>query len=310
MRDVRTIFMGTPEFAGAILNELIDEGLNVVAVVAQPDKLTGRRQVLTYPYTKQIALEHDIEVIQPVKIRQDYQRILDLKPDLIVTCAYGQIIPKAILDAPELGCINVHASLLPALRGGAPIQHAIIDGYKTTGITIMEMDVGMDSGNIISQQEITISHQDTYGTLHDRLMEVAVDLLRRTMPSILEGNHASVRQDPDLVTFGYNISREEEKISFDKSYEEVYNQIRGLIPVPCSYFILDDKKVKVWEVSTSDLTSDQPDGYLSYIGNDLGVTVKGRILLLKQLQLEGKQKMAVRDIKNGAGRNWEGKTAR
>ncbi len=309
MKDTRVIFMGTPDFGKAILQELLDEGLNVVAVVCQPDKLVGRRQVLTFPVVKQLALEHGIEVLQPVKIREDYQRIIDLKPDLIITCAYGQIIPKAILDAPALGCINVHASLLPALRGGAPIQHAIIDGYDETGITIMEMDVRMDSGNIISQASCTIENDDTYGSLHDRLIEVAVKLLRETMDSILAGNHASIPQDEEKVTFGYNISKEEEKIDLNRGYRNVYNQIRGLIPVPCSYMLVDGKKVKIWQVSESDLASEHENGYLSYINDQLAVAVDGRLLLISQLQLEGKQKMSVKDFRNGAGRNWEGKIA-
>ena len=309
MEKTRVIFMGTPEFGRAILQELLDEQLNVVAVVCQPDKLVGRKQILTFPVVKQLAVERGIEVIQPLRIREDYQRILDLKPDLIVTCAYGQIIPKVLLDAPPLGCINVHASLLPALRGGAPIQHAIIDGYDKTGITIMEMDVRMDSGNIISQAECEIRNDDTYGSLHDRLIETAVKLLRETMGSILAGSHPSVPQQEELVTFGYNISKEEEKLDLSRGYRGVYNQIRGLIPSPCSYFTVDGKKVKIWEAQESDLTVERPDGYLCYADDALGLTVEKRLILIRQLQPEGKQKMSARDFRNGAGRNWEGKTA-
>ena len=168
MKDLNVVFMGTPDFAVPILEALI-ENTNVVLVVSQPDKLIGRKQILTPTPIKSIAVKHDIEVFQPINIRQDYQKIIDIKPDIIVTCAYGQIIPKTLLDNPRLGCINVHASLLPKLRGGAPIHKAIIDGYKKTGITIMYMDEKMDSGDIISTATYEIQDTDNVGILHDKL---------------------------------------------------------------------------------------------------------------------------------------------
>ncbi len=298
--------MGTPEFGQAILQELIEEGLNVVGVVCQPDKLVGRKQILTYPVVKQEAIRHDIPVLQPEKIRTDYQGVLDLEPDLIVTCAYGQIIPREILDYPRLGCINVHASLLPHLRGGAPIQHAIIDGYAKTGITIMEMSVKMDAGNIISQAECAIERNDTYGTLHDKLIPIARKLLRETMPQILAGNHPSIEQDQNAVTFGYNISKEEERVDLSRPYEAVYNQIRGLIPVPCSYILVQGKKVKLWKISETDVRCEEETGTLINVEKDLGLVVEGRVIRIEELQLEGKQKMNARDFRNGAGRNWAG----
>lgn len=309
MNSARIVFMGTPEFGCAILEELINENLNVVGVVCQPDKLVGRKQILTFPVVKQKAIEHGIPVLQPLKIRNDYQGVLDLEPDLIVTCAYGQIIPKELLDYPRLGCINVHASLLPALRGGAPIQHAIIDGYDKTGITIMEMSVKMDAGNIISQAECEITEDDTYGSLHDKLIPIATKLLRETMPSILAANHASIEQNEQEVTFGYNISKEEEHVDLTKSYDQVYDQIRGLIPVPCSYVMVDGKKVKLWSVSKTELTGSEENGTIVNVEKDLGIVFDNRIIRIMELQLEGKQKMNARDFRNGAGRNWEGKKA-
>ncbi|MBQ1522140.1 MAG: methionyl-tRNA formyltransferase, partial [Erysipelotrichaceae bacterium] len=192
MKDPRIVFMGTPEFGGAILRELLEEGRNVVGVVCQPDKLVGRKQILTFPPVKNIALEAGLPVVQPIKIRNDYQGVIDLEPDLIVTCAYGQIIPTALLEYPKLGCINVHTSLLPKLRGGAPIQHAIIDGYDVTGVTVMEMSARMDAGNIISQQTCPIEITDTYGSLHDRLMVIARELLRNTIDSVIDGSYQSI----------------------------------------------------------------------------------------------------------------------
>lgn len=309
MKDPRIVFMGTPEFGGAILRELLEEGRNVVGVVCQPDKLVGRKQILTFPPVKNIALEAGLPVVQPIKIRNDYQGVIDLEPDLIVTCAYGQIIPTALLEYPKLGCINVHTSLLPKLRGGAPIQHAIIDGYDVTGVTVMEMSARMDAGNIISQQTCPIEITDTYGSLHDRLMVIARELLRNTIDSVIDGSYQSIPQNEEEVTFAWNISKEEEKIDFTRGYKGVYDQIRGLIPVPCAYFLVDGKKVKIWAVEMCDEQTEQETGSLFYHQNKLAVAVDNRVLLVSELQLEGKQKMGIKEFKNGAGRNWEGKKA-
>ncbi len=310
MSEVRVIFMGTPVFGRAILQELIDESLNVVAVVTQPDKLVGRKQVLTFSPVKQLALEHDIPVIQPNKIRNEYEEVLSYDPDIIITCAYGQFIPDAILDYPALGCINVHASLLPSLRGGAPIQHAIIDGYTETGITIMEMVSKMDAGDIISQASCAIEEEDTYGSLHDKLIEVAVKLLRETMASIVDHSYSPIKQEEDKVTFGYNITKEEEHVDFSKSYRQVYDQMRGLIPQPCSYFMVDGKKYKVWDVKTTQERFEAVNGTIIFYNSGLGIVVDDRILEIKSLQPEGKQAMASSAFRNGAGRNWEGKVAK
>ena len=176
---MRIVFMGTPDFAVNVLQGLIDN-YEVVGVVTQPDRQVGRKQELVFSPIKKLALNYNIPVLQPEKIRVDYKEVLDLKPDIIITCAYGQIIPKEILDYPKLGCINVHASLLPKLRGGAPIHKAIIDGYKETGITIMYMDVKMDNGDIISQSKTDILDTDNLESLHDRLSIMGRDLLLET----------------------------------------------------------------------------------------------------------------------------------
>lgn len=310
MEKVKIVFMGTPVFGKEILRCLVENGYNVTAAVTQPDKLVGRKQILTYCEVKQYALEHDIQVIQPVKIRHEYEEVLALEPDLIITCAYGQIIPEIILNAPRLGCINVHASLLPALRGGAPIQHSIIDGYDRTGVTIMEMAKGMDSGNIISQSECEIDINDTYGMLHDRLIEIGQKLLLETLPSVIDRSYTSTVQNEEEVTFGYNISKEEEHIDFSRGYMGVYNQIRGLIPNPCAYGLIDEKKLKIWKVSLTEETSDKEDGSLFYLNKSLALVVENRVMLIDEVQPEGKNRMPVRDYKNGAGRDIEGKIMR
>ncbi len=298
--------MGTPVFGKEILRCLVENEYNVVGVVCQPDKLVGRKQILTFPEVKQYALEQNLEVFQPVKIRNDYQTVLDWQPDLIVTCAYGQIIPTALLEAPALGCINVHASLLPKLRGGAPIQHSIIDGLDKTGVTIMEMAKKMDAGDIISQGEIEIDDSDNYGRLHDKLIPLAWQLLLDTLPSIMDKSYQAIAQNEEEVTFGYNISKEEEHLDLTRGYRGVYNQIRGLSPNPCCYGIVNGKKVKFVEVGLTEQTADEEDGTIIFVGKELGLVVEKQVILIHKLQLEGKSVMSSKDFRNGSGRNWDG----
>ena len=208
MKDLRVIFMGTPEFSLNVLKMLI-ENTNVIAVVTQPDKIVGRNREKSFTPIKKLAIDNNIPVFQPEKIRKEYDEIIKLKPDLIVTCAYGQIIPEIILNLPRLGCINVHASLLPKLRGGSPLHHAIIDGYDKTGVTIMYMDKGMDTGDIITQSEIDILKTDTVGTIHDKLSILGSELLLKTLPSIIVGNNPRIKQDDTMATYCHNITHSE-----------------------------------------------------------------------------------------------------
>ncbi|MGN1399334.1 MAG: methionyl-tRNA formyltransferase [Erysipelotrichaceae bacterium] len=301
---MRIVFMGTPVFGKEILRCLHENGYNVVLAVCQPDKYVGRKHVLTACEVKQYCLENGIEVFQPLKIKEDYQKVLDVDPDLIITCAYGQIIPKELLH--KCLCINVHASLLPKLRGGAPIQHAIIDGYQTTGVTIMEMVSKMDAGDIISQSALEIDARDTYSSLHDKLIKLATALLLDTMETIIAHNYQAIKQNEAEVTFGYNISQQQEHIDFTKSYVEVYNQIRGLADNPYAYGIVLDKKVKLCQVAMSDITSDNENGTIVFVDKTLGVVVDKRVIVIEKLQLEGKSITSGKDFRNGAGRNWQG----
>ena len=307
MNDVRIIFMGTPIFGKEILRCLVENDYNVIAAVSQPDKKVGRKQIITSCPVKQYAIEHNIKVIQPIRIREDYQSVLDLEPDLIVTCAYGQIIPDQILKAPRLGCINVHASLLPKLRGGAPIQRSIMNGYEKTGITIMEMVSRMDAGDIISQKEIAIDIEDSYSSLHDRLIEVATSLLLDTLPSIIAESYTTVNQNEAEVTYGFNISKAEEHLDLTKSYLQVYNQIRGLSDDPCCYGIVAGKKVKLHTVRMTDIYHKRENGTIVFEDKGLGIIIDNRLLLIEKLQLEGKTLCQAADVRNGAARNWEGK---
>lgn len=245
MRE-RIVFMGTASFSLAVLKMLIEEDYNIVGVVTQPDRYVGRKKVLTMPDVKVEALKYDIPVIQPARIKEDYQAVADLKPDLIITAAYGQIVPQAVLDIPRLGCINVHASLLPLYRGGAPVHQAIIDGQEKTGVTIMYMVKKMDAGDMIAQKETPILEEDTVGILYDRLSDLGAKLLKETLPDILKGTNQRIPQDENLVTYAPTLSREDERLDWNMSARQVYNKVRGTNPWPGSYTTYQGKTVKIW----------------------------------------------------------------
>lgn len=299
---LKIVFMGTPDFAVPILEGLI-KNYEVVLVVSQPDKKVGRKQILTPTPVKSKALEYGIEVFQPVNIKDNYQKIIEVKPDIIITCAYGQIIPKTLLDYPEYGCINVHASLLPKLRGGAPIHKAIIDGYDKTGITIMYMDVKMDSGDIISQEETKILDTDNLEVLHDRLSLMGVSLLLKTLPSILNKTNKRVKQNLDEVTFAYNIKREEEHIDFNKTSREIFNLIRGLNPIPAANFILDDEEFKVYNSRIGTSKNEIPGKIINIYKDGIGVSTLDGELVLTEIKPAGKKRMLVKDYLNGVDKN-------
>lgn len=300
----RIIFMGTPVFACSILKQLLIDEYDVIAVVSQPDKKVGRKQEIQMTPVKTLALENNIPVYQPVNIRNEYEMLVDLKPDMIVTCAYGQFIPKALLDCATFGCVNVHASLLPKLRGGAPIHKAIINGDSESGVTIMRMVEKMDAGAMISQSVVKIEDNDTMGSLHDKLMVCGAKLLSETLPLIFEGKHTETPQNEDEVTYAWNISKEEELIDFSKSIEEVYNQIRGLIPAPVAYTFVQGKKLKVYAVSLKYEKHDFKDGEIvGLIDNGVAIAHSTGYLLFNEVQLEGKKKVSAKEFMNGAGRN-------
>lgn len=300
MEKIKVIFMGTPEFSVPVLEGLI-ENYQVVGVVSQPDRKVGRKQEIKFSPVKEVAIKYDIPVFQPEKIRSNYADILALEPDIIVTCAYGQIIPKAILDYPKYGCINVHASLLPKLRGGAPIHHAIMDGYHKTGITIMYMDEAMDSGDIISQRETEITDYDTMERLHDRLSVMGKELLLDTLPSIIDGTAKRVAQKDDEVTYAYNIKREEEYLDFSKTSLELFNQIRGLSPFPGSSCVIDDKEFKVYmaRIEKIDTSKSVPGQILHIYKDGIGIATGDYELVLLDIKPFGKKRMLASSFVNG-----------
>ena len=300
MNKIKVVFMGTPDFAVPILEGLI-ENYEVVGVVSQPDKRVGRKQELVNTPIKEVALKHNILVFQPEKIKEDYEDILKLNPDIIVTCAYGQIIPSAILDYPRLGCINVHASLLPKLRGGAPIHKAIIDGYSKTGITIMYMDKKMDNGDIISTSETEILDSDNLESLHDRLSIMGRDLLLQTMPSIINGTNKRIKQNEEEVTYAYNIKREEEHIDLSKTRREVFNQIRGLSPVPGANLLVDGDEFKIYraEISERKFTNKEIGEVTGLYKEGIGVMTQDGEIILTDIKPFGKKRMSASSYING-----------
>ena len=300
MKDLKVIFMGTPDFCVPLLEALIDN-YNVIAVVTQPDKEVGRKHEIVYSPIKKKALEYSIKVLQPVKIRVEYEEIVNLNPDIIITCAYGQIVPEVILNCPKYGCINVHASLLPKLRGGAPIHKAIIYGYEKTGITIMYMNKGMDTGDMISKVEVKIEDSDTAESLHDKLQSASVPLLLKTLPLIVNGINKREKQNESDATYAYNVSREEEHVNFNKTSKEVFNQIRGLNSWPGAYATLDDKNIKLWSSKIGNKAYDVTPGTIVNLDkNGMEVVTKDGSILITELQVPGKKKTFIKDFVNGA----------
>ena len=289
--------MGTPDFAVPILETLI-QNTNVVLVVSQPDKKVGRKQILTKTPIHEVADKYGISVFQPEKIKNDYERILEVKPDIIITCAYGQIIPKVLLDLPRLGCINVHASLLPYLRGGAPLHHAIIDGYKKTGVTIMYMDEAMDTGDIISTVTYEIKDTDNVGIIHDNLREMGALLLMRTLPSIIDGTNKRIKQDNAKATYAYNISRSDEHLDFTQEGIIVDRKVRGLNPWPLANTYFDDEEIKI--ISGYFVEGKSKPNTINVVTKDsLGIGCRNGIYYVTSIKPSGKKIMDIKSYLNG-----------
>ncbi len=299
--------MGTPDFAVPVLERLIAEGYQIDLVVTQPDRPKGRKKVLTPPPVKIAAEKHSIPVFQPEKIKDDYEEIKKRNPELIVTAAFGQLLPKGLLDIPSHGCINVHASLLPNLRGGAPIHYSLLKGYKKTGISIMYMAEKLDAGDVISQQEITIEDTDDVGSLHDKLSVIGADLLIETIPSILSGTAKATSQDEQLATFAPNIRREQEQIEWDRPVQEVYNQIRGLHPWPVAFTTWQGNVFKVYQASKTNHSTTAHPGTVVEIKEDGLIVATGdsQTVKLTTVQPAGKKKMSVSDFVRGIGSKME-----
>ncbi len=299
MKDMRIVFMGTPDFAAAILQRLIDTGRNVVGVFSQPDKPVGRKQIITPTATKVIAMEHNIPVFQPAKLRdgEALKIMQELKPDITVVAAYGKILPKDILDVAPLGNVNVHGSLLPKYRGSAPIQWSVINGDKVTGITTMYMAEGMDTGDMIMKFELPIGEDETAGELFDRMAELGAESIEKTLELFDKGEVKGEPQIEEEATYAPMLKKEMGEIDFSKTAEEIHNLVRGLNPWPMAYTFLDGKSIKIHEAKAI-------EGFLGEEGNLLDekrfvVGTKNGAIELITVQPEGKNKMSGADFIRG-----------
>ena len=302
---MKIVFMGTPDFAAGALRALLDAGYEVTAVVTQPDKPKGRSKALQFPPVKECALEHGIPVLQPTRIKTP-EAIAELKKyeaDIYVVAAFGQILSREILDLPKYGCLNIHASLLPKYRGASPIQHVIIDGEKETGVTIMQMDEGLDTGDMLYKKSIEISEEDTFETLHDKLMELGGQAIVEALPLLEQGKLEPVPQKDEESCYASLIKKSMGELDFCKSAAELNRLIRGMNPWPSAYTFYKGKQLKIWKAVVGDDEAPLQGGTVALPGEIIGVTRdsiqvacgKG-VLAIKELQLEGKKRMTTHDF--------------
>ena len=306
MENKHVIFMGTPKIAATVLQSLLECDVVVDLVVTQPDKKIGRKQIVSYTPVKELALEHGIEVFQPVRIKQEYEFLYKYKPDLIVTCAYGQIVPKQVLDLPKQGCVNLHGSLLPSYRGGAPIQRAIWDGLTVSGMTLMKMDVKMDAGAIYKQLEIPILPEDNMTSMFDKMGVGAGELLKANIESLLDGSAKFVEQDEAQVTYAPIITKEEEHLDLTQDDAHIFNQIRALSFQPGAYVLVKNKKMKILQACYE--TKEVKElGLLEAVGKkNMDLHLHKGVLHIESCQMEGKPVMNIKDFMNGQGRSLNG----
>jgi len=292
------VFMGTPEFACPIL-EMLHQHHNILLVVTQPDKPVGRKKILTPSPIKSLATQLGLNIFQPEKLKEDYLKILALSPDLVITAAYGQMLPKELLE--QVVAINVHGSLLPEYRGGAPIQYALFDGKKETGVTIMYMAFKMDSGEIIKQASIPIDGEDNYQTLSHKLSLLGAKLLKEVLDAYALGKIESRPQDPSQVTFAYTLKYQDEKLSFDWPTEKIINKIRGLSPEPGAYSIFHGQTIKFYHARKSDIMIDSSimPGTILKVKKELLIKTWDGVVEILELLVPGKKKMTVKDFLNG-----------
>ena len=293
---MKVVYMGTPDFAVPPLRALVKAGYEVVGVVTQPDKPKGRSKTLLPPPVKEEALKYNIPVYQPLKVREPefMETLKNLAPDVIVVAAFGQIIPKAILDLPEFGCLNIHASLLPKYRGAAPIQQAVINGDKEAGVTIMKMGTGLDTGDMISRASVLLAEDETGGSLFDRLSELGAELLVKTLPSVFDGTAVYEPQPEESPTpYAGMITKQMGLLDFQKDAETLERLIRGLNSWPSAYTYLNGKTLKIWKaaVEKSGSEPENPGTIIKADKDGIHVVCGQDILILQEVQLEGKKRM-------------------
>ncbi len=308
---MRVIYMGTPDFAVSVLEAIIEKGHEVIAVLTQADKPKGRGKEIQYTPVKEAALKHNIPVYQPLKVRGDKEledELRSLNPDIIVVAAYGQILPKPILEMAKYGCVNVHASLLPKYRGAAPIQWSIIDGESVTGVTTMMMNEGLDTGDMLDKAEVKIEDDETGGSLHDKLAEAGGKLVIETMEKLENGTATRTKQDDSVSTYAKMLNKSLGDIDFTKPAVQIERLVRGLNPWPSAYTFLGGKTLKVWKSYVMSDTN-EIDGYnnleagqIAMIGKDyIGIKTGEGMLCITELQMEGKKRMDTKSFLAGMG---------
>lgn len=298
--EIRTVFMGTPEFALPTLQGLIDAGVDLIGIYTQPDRPKGRGKQLAVPPVKELALNHGIPVFQPVKLRapEAAADLEDLAPDLIVVVAYGQILPKRVLDIPRLGCINVHASLLPKYRGAAPINKAIMEGETETGITTMLMDEGLDTGDMLVKRQLAIGPDETAGELHDRLAQLGRETMEETLRQLCAGELAPEQQDESRTSYAPMLKKEDGRIDWSRPARELHNLVRGLDPWPGAYTTLNSQLLKVARTRVE--PGDGPPGTVTAAEADgVRVACGEGLLVLGELQLAGRKRLSAADFLRG-----------
>ncbi|MCH1961012.1 MULTISPECIES: methionyl-tRNA formyltransferase [Romboutsia] len=299
---MRIVFMGTPEIALGCLQKIIDEKHEVIGVITQPDKPQNRGKKLGMPPVKELALKYDIPVYQPLKARdEEFVNVLkELNPDVIVVVAYGQILPKSILDIPKFGCINVHVSLLPKYRGAAPINWVIINGEEKTGVTTMYMDEGLDTGDMILQKEFALDNEITAGELHDKMMVVGAETLKETLDLIEKGCAPRTKQNHDEFSYAPMMDKSLGNIDFNKSAKDIHNLVRGVNPWPSAYTTYDGKTMKVWKTKVLNEESQKAPGTILSVDKDgIKVSTLDKVILLEEIQMPGKKRVLVSEYIKG-----------
>jgi methionyl-tRNA formyltransferase len=300
MSPLRLVFMGTPEFACPTLQRLIDRGEEILAAVTQPDRPKGRGQQLAPPPVKSLADAHGIPVLQPAKVRapEFIELVQGLKPDLIVVVAFGQILPKALLDIPRFGCINVHASLLPRYRGAAPINWCIINGETETGVTTMQMDVGLDTGDMLVKKATLIDPEEDASSLHDRLAIIGAEALAETVDLLRAGKLTPEKQDDTRSCYAPMLKKDDGLIAWEKSPQAIRNLVRGLTPWPGAFTFLDRSSLKICRVRTAD-GSGEPGTVLTAGKDGIEVACSGGSIIIQELQLEGRKRLSATEFLAG-----------
>lgn len=303
MSKTRVVFMGTPDFAVSCLEMIIAEKYEVAAVVTQPDRPRGRGQKLQPSPVKEVALTHHIPVLQPQKIKEAnfINELTDLRPDIIIVVAFGQFLPKSILELPPLGCINVHASLLPKYRGAAPIHWAVLNGENSTGVTTMFMDIGMDTGDMIIKKEIHIEKNDNTGKIHDQLKTLGADALKETLSLLVSQNAPRVKQDHTQATYASLLTKEMERINWQASAKSIHNHVRGFNPWPGAFCLHRGRLLKVWQTRVIDdhTTYTHPGRIKSIDQEKITIETGEGLLEILEVQPESKRRICIRDYISG-----------